>query len=161
MNYSELILSLVFALLGVYLFYLDVTSGRRIEIKDRMWNTGRILFAVCCAMSVAAMFTAGDILTVIRLICMLFCMIAFLLNRDGLSQDGFVTMGRTTPWKEIRSYDYMTDRNRFTVVFMVQTDNGRRRENSIPFELKQADEVKGFLEEKIAKKHLRMKKERV
>jgi len=157
--YYELILGGVFFALGTYLTICTVRTHSALVIKDTNWSTGRILFMVCAALSVVSIVTAGNMYGYIRFLATLFCIVAFMVNRDGVGERGVVTTGKVIPWSEVTAYDYQMLGKKFYVYFLVNRKGKGERDIAIPFDGKDKDKVTNYLKKVAGKKYRRMKKD--
>ena len=157
--YYELILAAVFFALGTYLTIGTLRTYKALEIRDMTWSAGRILFMVCAVLSVISIVTAGNVYGYIRFAATLFCIIAFMLNRDGMGASGVVASGRIIPWSEVTAYDYQMMNKKFYVYYLVNRKGKGERDVAIAYDGKDKDKVIGFLKKTAGKKYRRMKKD--
>ena len=152
-NYPEIALSVIFFCLGLYLAIGDFRTLGKAKYLDRFWTMSRILFLICAVFVLLSIFIDQTIYTRIRLICMLFCIIAFICSRDGIGDEGVTFMGKITPWDKVKNYDHYMRNNKYTLVLIM--DN---KERFIFFDPRQKEEIENYLKQTVGKKYLRMKK---
>ena len=152
---SNIIISVIFLAMSVWLFY-GVSKTRNLIFKDKLWNTYRVLFAIAGGLCLLTGFLYTSVWDLIRLALMTFCVIGFLLLRDGISDTGIAVMGRVTPFDMIRSYDYGDYKDSFRVYAVTEDDPDTKVVLTLPKD--QKDEVIAFLKQKMGKKYTRMRK---
>ncbi len=159
---SNIALSLIFFLLALWMFRGVYRTYGKLKYKDHMWNASRILFLICGILISSTGFIYGTIYDFIRMICMLACIIGFLLLRDGIGEEGLYSMGRFIAWEDIRNYDYQITKKAFRLYVAAKGKGSKGREeeyqSSINLRADQAEEIKQYLKTLIGRKYTRMKK---
>lgn len=157
----EIIILLFFLAIGTYMLVCWLRTRKALKYKDRMWSAYRMIFLICCLTSLFFLLLGGnDIWGFIRLASTVYCTVMFLLNRDGIGDDGIVTMGSLTPWKELQVWDYGYDGKKKFYLFL---EVKKEKESSphlwtITFDREQGEEILSFMRQKQGKKYRRMKK---
>ncbi len=163
MNFtSNIILSLVFFLLAIWMFRGVYRTYGKLKYKDRMWSANRILFLICGILVASTGFVYGTIYDFIRMVCMLACISGFLLLRDGIGEKGLYSMGRFIAWEDVRHYDYQITKKIFRLYVTAKGKNRQGKEEEYPSSVNlradQAEEIKQYLKGLIGRKYTRMKK---
>ncbi|MBR3202361.1 MAG: hypothetical protein IKF60_02110 [Solobacterium sp.] len=155
-QFSNIILTAIFAALAVWLFYGYVRT-RGLIYKDKLWSWSRIFFLVAGAVTLLSAFVYTSVLDWIRLGSMLLCVVGFFLTRDGIREDGFAISGRFYPFANVHSYDYGNYKDQFRIYFVMEGESFDAP-NILTLPSKQKDEIIAFLKNKMGKKYTRMKK---
>ena len=160
---SNVVLIVMFGGMGAWLFTGWFRTRGKITIYDRRWTASRILFVVAGVMSFLTLAVKSTLLDYIRIVCMLFCIISYLLVRDGIGEEGVSCNGSFVPWQEVRGYDFQQDKKNFIAMFAVwdkaSVKNGDYIMN-VSFAQEDKEQVIAFLKKKIGKKYTRMKKDK-
>ena len=154
--YSNLILIVVFGVMAAWLL-TGAWRTRNLIYKDKLWSVYRILFVIAGGLCLLTGFLYTDLLDIIRLALMTLCVIGFILQRDGIGEEGIAVMGRIIKYEDIRSYDYGDyKKNSFRVYVVQESDPETKVILTLPQD--QKEEVIAFLKQKMGKKYTRMKK---
>ncbi len=158
---SNLIIILIFGGLGAWLMVGYLKTRKEIKIKDKSWNFSRIIFAVAGVMSLITIIFCQTVLDVIRLIATEFCIVMFLLQRDGIGDNGIVSLGQFFSYKDVKAYDVQDSGKKVNCLFMVE-EKGKKKNSEytvqLVFSKSQHIEVKDLLKTQIGKKYRRMKR---
>ncbi|MBQ9154026.1 MAG: hypothetical protein IJ130_09435 [Solobacterium sp.] len=158
---SNIILTVLFGGMGAWLFAGWFRTRNKISIYDKKWSASRILFIVAGVLSLATMYLYTSVLDFIRIGAMLLCIIAYMLTRDGIGDEGVSCNGSFYPWNVVRSYDFQEEKKSFYAVFSVWDKQSKKNGNyqaNINFDLKDEEAVKELLKKKIGKRYVRRKK---
>lgn len=154
---SNMILTAIFGGLAIWLLIGVVKTWGKTKYKDRTWTASRILFVVAAAMLVLTAFAYNDVWDIIRMAVMGAAIVAYLLMRDGIGEEGICTMGSFVPWSQVKSYDYQKRKKNFEVYFELP-DKKEDYRATVAFDAKDEEEIKAFLKAKIGRKYRRMRK---
>ena len=157
MNY---ILTALFVAVIVYLLLGYVKAFGKVRITDRNWSVPRILFLVAFLLAFLMFFTAQNTYDIVRTVITIIALGLFFFLRDGIGEEGVVSLAHFTPWSQIRSYDYRQDKKAFTVYFVEEKKSKSNTDYSLVmnFDRKDEEAVKKLLQEACPKKHIRFKK---
>ena len=160
---SNILLTVLFGGLGVWMLMGYFRCVRKLKYKDKMWTASRILFAVAGVLSLMSIFMYRSPLDFVRFAAMTMCIIAFLILRDGIGEEGIGSMGRLTPWKDVKAYDYAVYKKKVSVFFICEDKDAKKKKGeytvAINFDAKDEKEITDYLNQKAGKKHIRMKKD--
>lgn len=160
-DYVNILLCALFGGMGIWMLLSYFKTNKKILIKDRTWTFSRGLFLAAGIAAAVTVVFYNTFLDYLRIITMLMAIAGFLLMRDGVGEEGIVSMGKFTPWKMIRNYDCGMNKKKFTVIFNCNDKSGKSKDtymSYIDFDVKDADKVQALLKEKIGNKYIRMKK---
>lgn len=161
-NSTNIILSVIFGGLSVWMLKGLVRSRGRLKYKDRMWNASRILFLICGLLLMLSVLVYTTVLDFVRMALMILCVLLFLMERDGMGEEGVFSQGSLIPWDKIRAWDYEDKGRKFRVYFVFKTVDRKGRSGdtmiSVDFDIRQKEQVKAYLKEKAGKKYTRMRK---
>ncbi len=158
---SNIILIVMFGGMGIWLATGYFRTKGKITIYDKKWTPGRILFIAAGVLSLMTLAVYSEMIDYIRIFCMLFCIVSYVLLRDGIGEEGACSNGSFVSWKEIRGYDYRSEKNSFNVVFSVWDKNSSKSGDytmNIAFAKEDEEAVRALLKKKAGKKFMRMKK---
>jgi hypothetical protein len=163
MDYMNILLFIIFGFLAVWMLMGIVRTSKQITIKDKLWTFNRILFLLAGIFAMLSVFVYNSIWDVLRLFAMMAAIIGFLLMRDGIGDEGFVTTGTYVPYIHVKNYDYALQKKKFTVYFVYSDPKGKGKDKgvynaSIDFHPDDQEEIKKLLKERIGRKYMRMKK---
>ena len=116
-NFSNVLLLAVFAGMAVWMVMGYVRTHNKVKIKDYMWTGNRIIFAIAGVLALTTAFMYTSVWDYLRLIAMMIAIVMFLLMRDGIGDEGIVSMGRFTPYEDVKAYDFQVKKKRFEVYF--------------------------------------------
>lgn len=157
----NLILSILFGGMAVWMLWSYFRTRKEITICDRKITATRIIFLVAGVISILTVFMYNTLMDYIRIAAMCAAIAGFLLMRDGVGENGAVSMGKFTPWSMIKAYDCGYDKKKFTAIFICSDKSGKKAENYnayIDFDRKNGEAVQKLLKEKIGNKYTRMRK---
>ncbi|MBW9211970.1 MULTISPECIES: DUF5673 domain-containing protein [Terrabacteria group] len=153
----------VFGFLAVYMGYLNFRCASKVKIKDRQWTIIRTLVLVIALLSSLEFFAGFSVLLLIRYIVTLVACLIFFFSHDGVGNEGFVSGSYFYPYQDVKAYDVYKQAKRFTVIFIIQEENRKRKfeelTREVNFDLKNQKAVEQLLKEKIGKKYRRLKKQ--
>ncbi len=158
---SNIVLIAMFGGMGIWLFTGWLRTKGKITIYDRRWTAGRILFVAAGVVSLMTLFVYAEPIDYVRIICMLFCIISYILVRDGVGEEGVSCNGSFVPWQEVRGYDFQEEKKGFTTLFAIWDKASSKSGDyimNVTFAKEDEEKVRAFLKKKIGKKYTRMKK---
>ncbi|MBQ9046561.1 MAG: hypothetical protein IJ120_01560 [Solobacterium sp.] len=159
--FSNYLLTAIFLALGVWMLIGWIRTHKYVEVKERMWSPSRILFMVAAGLAVLTMVAMKSVADYIRAAATIFCIILFLLQRNGMGNGGVADLGKMVNWSDIKAYDYAENDKKFTV-YMTAIDEKSKNHKQYTieqdYELKDKESVKQILKDNIGKKYRRMKK---
>lgn len=161
-TFSNVLLLAIFVGMAVWMVVGYVKTHDKVEIKDFMWTGNRIIFAIAGALALVSAFMFNNLWDYLRLISMVVAIVMFLLMRDGIGPDGVVSMGKFTPYEDVKAYDFQAKKKRFEVYFTCAENKDGKNDYYnliIDFDLKDEEKIKAYLKEKIGRKYTRMKKD--
>ena len=103
-------------------------------VKDKSWNFSRIIFAVAGVMSIVTIIFCQTVLDFVRLFATEFCIIMFLLQRDGIGEEGVVSLGQFFSYKDVKAYDVHEAGKKTNCLFMVE-EKGAKKTSEYTLEL--------------------------
>ncbi len=160
---SNLLLTALFGGLGIWMLMGYFRCVKNLKYKDRMWTASRILFAAAGVLSLLSIVVYRSALDFVRFAAMTMCIIAFLILRDGIGEEGIGSMGRLTPWKDVKAYDCAVYKKNFRVFFVCEDKDAKKKKGeytvAVNFDAKDEKEITDYLNQKAGKKHIRMKKD--
>lgn len=154
------VITVLFVAVIVYLLMGLFKSFGKVQIKDRDWSPARIVFLIAFGLAFLMFYTAQGVYDYARTIITIIALGLFYFLRDGIGEEGIVTLAHFTPWSEIRGYDYRREKKAFAVYFVEEKKSKSNTDYSIVmnFDLKNEEAVKKLLEKACPKKHIRFKK---
>lgn len=158
-NIANIITIIIFEMLGFYLLYTWSKNKNRITIKDRFWNTTRILFIVAGVLSIFSIIGYSSFFDILRVTATTFCIVMFVLQRDGIGNYGIISLGSSASYDDIKAYDVHEGTKKTVGIFIVE-DHKKKGEYTmqITFDAKDTEAVKKFLKDHIGNKYRRMKR---
>lgn len=160
MEMFNLFVTAMFIAVAVYLLWGFAKSRGKVKITDRNWSVARILFLVAFLLALVTVFFVENVYDIVRTVATILALGLFFFIRDGIGEEGVVTLARLIPWDQIRGYDYKENKNMFSVYFV---EDNKTKSNTdytlvMNFDLKDAEAVKELLKRCIGKKHIRIRK---
>ncbi len=158
---SNLIITIIFGGLGAWLLVGYLKTRKEIKIKDKSWNFSRVIFAIAGVMSLVTIIFSQTLLDILRLVSTEFCIIMFLLQRDGIGDNGIVSLGQFFSYKDIKAYDVQDSGKKVNCLFMIEEKAKKKNSEytvQLVFSKAQHIEVKDILKTHIGKKYRRMKR---
>ena len=158
---SNIVIIIIFAALGIWLLVGFLKTHKEIKIKDNSWNFSRIIFAIAGVMSLITVIFSQTILDVVRVIATVFCIVMFLLQRDGVGDNGVSSIGSFFPWSDVKAYDVQENGKKTNALFLVEEKTKKKQSEytvQLVFNKKDTQALKDLLKDKIGKKYRRMKR---
>lgn len=158
---SNIVIILIFGGLGTWLLTGYLKTKKQITVKDKSWNFSRIVFAVAGVMSIVTIIFCQTVLDFVRLFATEFCIIMFLLQRDGIGEEGVVSLGQFFSYKDVKAYDVHEAGKKTNCLFMVEEKGAKKTSEytlELSFAAKDTETIKTLLKNKIGKKYRRMKR---
>lgn len=158
---SNILLTVLFGGMAAWLYAGWFRTRDKITIYDKRWSASRILFIAAGVLALATAYLYTSRLDLIRITAMMLCILAYLITRDGIGEDGVSCNGSFYPWNVVRSYDFQQEKKGFYAVFSIWDKQSKKNGNyqaNISFDLKDEEAVKELLKKKIGKRYVRRKK---
>ncbi len=163
----NIVISIIFATLGVLMFVRYFKLKGKIIIEDQQWSTMRLLFLGFGLLAFVSIVTGTAVATVldyVRLGATLLAVTGYMIVRDGVGEEGMISAGKLIPWDQVRAYDMEERKNVIAVYFTVESQNEKKPDEYTTKELDFAQRDKEylgkFLEMNLGRKFTRMKKKK-
>ncbi len=159
--WQNIIMSLIFGGIGGWMMYGVIKTRKKLKYMDKLWTATRMLFTASGVLLLLTAFAFTDITDYIRLACMMLAVVAYLLLRDGIGEEGIASLGRWNDWSEVTGYDFKTEKDKLKLYFTVNEVKKNKKDDynvQITLQAKDEAEVKAFLKQKIGRKYKRMRK---
>ncbi len=166
-NTMNIIISVIFGVASVVMFYRWSKVHRKIMIHDQQWSYLRIMvlvLGVLTAVSLVLNASQNTMYDYARIAFTFLGVTAFMALRDGVGEEGMVSVGKFYPWNEVTAYDYSYKKNTVEVYFMVKSQKKDKPDEYttkvLEFANENKDHLMKFLQINLGRKYTRMKRKK-
>ena len=166
-NTMNIIISALFGTVSVIMFYRWYRVNRKIMIKDQQWSYLRIMVLVLGVLTAVSLVTNSSTNTVYdysRIAFTFLAVTAFMALRDGVGEEGLVSIGKFYPWSEVTAYDYTEKKNTVEVYFQLKSQKKNKPDEYttkvLEFSKEDKEPLLKFMKINLGRKFTRMKRKK-
>ena len=166
-NAMNIIISVIFGVTSVIMFYRWSMVHRKIMIHDQQWSYLRIMVLVLGVLTAVNLVLSSSSYTMYDFARSAFTFLAvtaFMAMRDGVGEEGMVSVGKFYPWSEVTAYDYSEKKNTTEVYFTIKSQKKDKPDEYTTKVLEFANDDKEtlmkFLKINLGRKYTRMKRKK-
>lgn len=157
-NTFNIILIAALITLDIFLIKSFINQLKYVKITVSKFDKMRVVFLISGVLCFISIFLSSDVYEYIRSIILTFSIFMFAFTFDGIGPKGIVITGRFIKFEDISGYDYTLDEKHLALYFEYLDDRSSTIKESIKFPKKDSNQVFDILNERMTKKHRRLKK---